>query len=333
MRLLLVLAAALLTACSPLYVLRSAKGHAGLLWRRKSIEKALKDPRTPPALREKLALVQEVRRHGREAMGLSDSKDYTTYSPVSGSYLTWLVTGSARTKLEAYVWRFPLAGSYPYKGHFREADARAEEAELESRGYDAYVRGVTAYNTPLWVSDPLPTTALQGEAGDLAELLLHELAHGTVYFKGQTEFDEGLASFVGERGAEGFLEKKYGPGSPEAQAYAAGFERQKRYDAELAGLRARLSELYASPASEAEKLERRKLEFEAAKESLAAAGFKVAKLNNAFVVAHGVYRERTDAFARAFEKSGRDWPKFFALMRSLDKKAPMAALEDFLRGS
>jgi predicted aminopeptidase len=324
------LAAALLAACSPVYVYRSAKGHASLLLHRRSIAKALKDPNTPSDLRAKLGLVEEIRAYGESRMGLAPSKDYTTYSPVKGRFVTWLVTAAPPLKLSPYLWRFPLAGSFPYKGHFREKDARAEEAYFERRGYDAYVRGVTAYNTPLWISDPLPTTALEGEPGDLADLLLHEMAHGTVYFKGQTDFDEGLASFVGDRGAAEFLAARYGAGSKEAEGYSEDERRRRRFDAEMDGLRERLTRLYASTAPAGAMMDAREQEFSAAKERFAALGVRFAKLNNAVVVAHGVYRENSAVYEKAFEKSGRDWAAFWALMRSLDKKRPREHLEEKL---
>lgn len=320
-------AALILSSCSPLYVLRSAKGHAGLLLRRRSIEKAVKDPKTPPDLRERLALVQEIRSYGFEAMKLSPSKDYATYAPVRGRYLTWLVTAAPRLKLEPHVWRFPLAGAYPYKGHYREEHARREAEALEARGLDAYVRGVSAYNTPLWISDPLPTTALDGPPGELADLLLHELAHGTVYYKGQTEFDEGLASFAGERGAAQFLQERFGKDSAETIQFAKNVEFRRRYDEELASLRERLRALYEGPGAEAEKLAAREKEFAAAAARLETIGARVEKLNNAYVVAHGVYRRDGGAFERAFEQAGRDWPRFWELMRSLDKKRPLEDLQ------
>lgn len=319
------------SACSPVYVYRSAKGHASLLIHRRSIKKAIEDPKTPPDLKAKLELVEAARAFGVSSMGLKASDDYTTYTPVKGRFLTWLVTGAPALKLEPYVWKFPLAGSYPYKGHFREQDARREEADLERKGYDAYVRGVSAYNTPLWISDPLPTTALEGEPGDLADLILHEMAHGTVYFKDQTDFDEGLASFVGERGAEQFLAARFGEKSKEVEDFRADLARRARFDKEMDALRSRLAAIYASSAAPAAMMDARGSEFEAAKKRFEELGVKFKKLNNAVVVAHGVYRERAGVYEKAFESSGRDWGRFWALMRGLDKKRPLQALEEKLR--
>src|SRR5262249_29253930 len=133
--------------------------------------------------------------------------------------VTWLVSGSRRTRLEAYEWSFPIVGRFPYKGYFDKKRALAERDRLEREDWDASVGGAAAYKTPLPISDPLPSSALDESTGALAGLLIHELTHGTVSFKNETEFDESLADFVGQRGAQLYLAKRFGADSPELAAY------------------------------------------------------------------------------------------------------------------
>ncbi len=57
---------------------------------------------------------------------------------------------------------------------------------------------------------------LQWDETTLANVILHEMTHATVYFKGQTDFNEQIATFVGNQGAIDFLTEKYGNGSREA---------------------------------------------------------------------------------------------------------------------
>ena len=116
---------ALLGACSPLYVARSTSGHAGLLWRRRSISRTIADPKTSPALKKKLEAVAAMRSYAFDKLALKRSHDYEAWTPVKGSVLTWLVSASERLNLRSYEFRFPFAGAFPYKGHFRRDLAEA----------------------------------------------------------------------------------------------------------------------------------------------------------------------------------------------------------------
>lgn len=324
----LLLAVLLLGACSPAYVYRSAAGHAGLLWRRRSIEASLADPGTAPELKAKLALALEIRRFAFERLFMSPSKDYRHWTPVEGGALTWLVSASRRTRLERVLFRFPLIGSFPYKGHFRKELAAREAEELERRGLDASVSGSSAYNTPLPVSDPLPSSVLRWEAGDLAELLIHELAHGTVSVKSQGEFNEAFASWAGERGAEAFLRERFGADSKELKSWLEGRERGRRKDALGRELRERLERLYAGPGSDEDKLARRQAEFDWARARARELGVPPFRepLNNAVVLAYSLYAPDPAPFDALFEREGRDWGRAYAALRALDRKDPMKAL-------
>jgi predicted aminopeptidase len=318
-----------LTACSPVYVARSAAGHAGLLWRRRSIEKTIADPATPPALKKKLELVLDVRRFAFESLALKRSHDYETWTPVKGDVLTWLVEAAPRTKLEPHLFHFPLVGSFPYKGYFRRDLAFAEAGELEKKGYDATVSGAAAYHTGLPISDPLPSTMLGWSDAGLAETLIHELTHGTVSFKNHTDFNEALAVWVGARGAEIYLLARDGPGSPRVKEWREDTAANDKRETLYSDLSARLTALYAGPGTEADKLEKRKAVFAWARAEAKARGLSPLRepLNNAVVLAHGLYAPDYAPFDALFEKCGRDWPRTIAALKALDKKDPMGALK------
>lgn len=308
----------LFCACSPVYVARSASGHAGLLWRRRPLARTIADPKTSPELRKKLETVAAVRGYAFDKLALKRTRDYETWTPVKGSVLTWLVSASERLRLQSYEFRFPLAGSFPYKGHFRKDLAEREAAELEMKGYDAAVSGAAAYNTPLPVSDPLPSSLLSYGEGDLAETLIHELAHGTVYFKNRTEFDEAVATWIGRRGAEAFLLERFGAESAEMKDWKDGLAGQKRRDDLYRELKDKLTELYGGPADPTEKMARRKAAFEWARREALQRGVKLAEpVNNASVLAHSLYDPDLAPFDAIFEKNGRDWPKTLAAFKAL----------------
>lgn len=285
------------------------------------------DPKTSPALKEKLQLVQDARRFAFDRMHLHRSRDYSTFSPVPGPYLTYVVTASEKTRFESYYWSFPFVGAFPYKGYFDRKDARREKENMERRGFDADLGGVEAYNAPGPFSNPVPSTVLDEPEGDLACLIIHELTHGTVWFKSQVDFNESMATFVGEQGAQDFLASRYGADSKELAEFRRGLEQDKAYAQIMDDLYSKLDALYASHASPAEKLKLREPIFRAGEARLKEAGFAPASpLNNAAILAHRIYHDDLGQFKEAYERSGRDWPKTIELFKSLDRRNPAADL-------
>lgn len=302
-----------LASCSPAYVARSAAGHARLTWRRRALEQA------PAELRAKAEVALAARRYGLERLGLRPTRDYLTWAPVDGDAVTWLVYACPRTALEPHRFWFPFVGSFPYKGHFRKERAEAEAAAFEKKGLDAAVVPVAAYNTPLPWGDPLPAPVLRWSDGDLAELVLHELVHGTVYLRGQGGFNEAAASWVAERAVAGFLS------GAALREWQEGRERGERRARLLDELKERLSALYAGP--EPDKLAKRAELFSWARAQAAARRVRLREpLNNATVAAHAVYRGEPALFDALFEKHGRDWPRTLAALKSLDRRDPWGAL-------
>ncbi len=43
---------------------------------------------------------------------------------------------------------------------------------------------------------------LNRSEGDLANLIIHEMSHATIFVKDSVDFNENLATFIGDRGAE-----------------------------------------------------------------------------------------------------------------------------------
>lgn len=302
----LVAGALLLAGCSPVYVARSAVGHAKLSWNRKPL---------PP---DSVAL--KARRYAVDVVGLEDGRDYRTWSPVDGEAVTYLVYACPKDRLEAVQRRFLLIGSFPYKGHFRREHAEKEAARFEKKGFDATVVPVAAYNTPLPWGDPLPEPVLKWSEGDLAELVIHELVHGTVYFRNRTDFNEALASWLAERAVEGFLSGKA------LEEWKEGRDAGERRAKLVEELTAKLKALYASGGKEREPI------FEWAKNEATARKVRLREpLNNAVVVSYSTYRGEPALFDALWEKNGRDWKKTLAALKALDRKDPWAALKEIAR--
>lgn len=324
-RALLFLCAAAGCGCSPAYVLKSWAGHRTLVANRRPIAAVLADPAAPAEVKEKLRLVEEVRRFAVETMGFPASKNYAEYAEVGRKAASWVVTASARTRLKPHDWWFPVAGRVPYKGYFDEAAARREAARLEGRGLDAHVGAAAAYSTLGWLRDPVLSTMLAGGPGRTAGILLHEAAHGALYFPGQGDFNESAASFLGEEGARAFLAARFGAASAESSALAAELAREAELARAVEEAHAELGRFYDGPGSEAEKLAGRAPLLARAGERLGLPG-----LNNAGLLALRRYRAGFGELAAAHAACGREFPRTLALLRALDRRRPLESLRERL---
>jgi predicted aminopeptidase len=206
--LILVAAALALSSCSAGYVLRSAWYQAELLGSRVPIEKVRSSGRLTPAQLQALDVVQDVKAFGRE-IGLHATRNYETVA-VGFDHHLYNVSASAPLSFTSKTWWFPIVGRVPYLGYFNEKDARRSAARLEGQGYDVYIGQTGAYSTLGWFRDPILPSMLDWDEFDLADTILHELTHATVWVPGGVAFNESFASFVGEEGAFRYLESRHG---------------------------------------------------------------------------------------------------------------------------
>jgi predicted aminopeptidase len=136
-----------------------------------------------------------------------------------GEEIMWVVTASEPFKLKPKEWDFPILGSVPYKGFFEKDKALALKSDLEKQGFDVSIRNPGGWSTLGWFTDPILSKMLERSEGDLANLIIHEMSHATIFVKDSIDFNENLASFIGDRGAENFLVSKYGAASNQYKTY------------------------------------------------------------------------------------------------------------------
>jgi predicted aminopeptidase len=79
---------------------------------------------------------------------------------------------------------------------------------------DVYVRTAGAYSTLGWFKDPILPDMLTWDDYRLADTVLHELAHATLWVPGSVEFNESYANFVGEVAATRYLQARRGHHDP-----------------------------------------------------------------------------------------------------------------------
>jgi predicted aminopeptidase len=332
-------AALLLAACalfSGCYTLKQGAAMLGYLGRAVPLESLLEteagaDLSEAAQNRRFVELVEDIRRFAIEELGLKTGKNYTRYVQLDRDYLAAVVSASAADSFSSHQWNYPVLGAMPYKGFFNAADARKERAKLEKKGLDVWVRGVEAFSTLGWFRDQLFSYMRNYTPHRLADLIIHEQFHATVFIKGQVRFNEELAEFVGSEGARLYMESRYGVDSAEYRAMFAGKDDNRAYVDFIRELIVELETLYAGNAGREEKLREKERVINAAKERFEAEyesrftsdnyrGFSELAVNNAYLELYRLYYAEDNFFADLYERSGRDLPAFIAAAKNVGKK-------------
>lgn len=201
------------------YGIRQGKGQLNIVWNARPVEEVMADPAFPDSLKAKLTLIAQVRQYAIDSLGLKDTKNYKTLYDQRGEELMWVVTACEPFEFKAKEWKFPVVGSVPYKGFFDKEKAIALRDELDKEGWDTSIRNPGGWSTLGWFTDPILSKMLERSEGDLANLIIHEMVHATIFVKDSVDFNENLATFIGDRGAEQFLISAYGIGSAEYKTY------------------------------------------------------------------------------------------------------------------
>jgi hypothetical protein len=119
-----------------------------------------------------------------------------------------------------------------------------DKATLDKKGYDTDYDVVSGWSTLGWFKDPVLSSMLMKKEGNLANLIIHELTHGTLYIRDNVEFNENLASFIGDKGAEKFLADTYGTTSEQYCSYEEGKFDMALYSSHILKGATRLDSLY-----------------------------------------------------------------------------------------
>jgi len=230
------------------YLLKQGAGQAKVIARAESKESYLAKSTTPAEHRDKLILAEEIRQYAFDSLGLKRNKSYTKVYDQKGLPLLWVITASQKYELKPKTWKFPITGEVTYKGYFDKSDADAERDILEKGGWEVRMREVNAWSTLGYLPDPILSEMLNGKPGDMANVIIHELSHGTVFISGDVEESENLASFFGDVGAGKFLRMKYGKDSPELFEYETSDNDYRKLTQHLLRGANGLDSLYSSPA-------------------------------------------------------------------------------------
>ena len=221
------------------------------------IERLIDDPRTDAGLRNFLTMVQDIRIFAVKDVGLTENANFTRYKVIDRTYLADVVQACDAVSFTPYLWKYPILGRLPYKGFYERADAEAEAQRLKDLGYDVIVRKVDSFSTLGFLKDPVYSFFSKYSPYDIAELIIHEQSHATLFLKGQSDFNEEFATFVGEKGALQWLIQRFGKDSPEYKAFCDEKADAADFLSHIGELKRELSVLYSSGLSREEALPNR----------------------------------------------------------------------------
>jgi predicted aminopeptidase len=316
------------------YGIEQGRGQMHIIWNAKPVEEYLASPTFPDSLKQKLLLIDRVRQFAIDSLGLNDTDNYKTMYDQKGRDVMWVVMASEPFRLEAKQWKFPVVGSVPYKGFFDESKAKRLVEELEKEGWDVNVRTPGGWSTLGFFTDPILSGMLKRSEGDLANLIIHEMSHATIFVKDNVDFNENLATFIGDRGAEVFLTSVYGAESAEYIAYKNELSNDLKYSNHMLRGGEKLDSLYKT-FSESDPVElkiRKKKEMiqqivnsldtltlqgSSSKPSLR---FRDRLPNNAYFMNYIRYQSQQDVFMREFEQEFNG--DLRAYIRQLREKHP-----------
>lgn len=334
---------ALLPGCRVGYVLRSGWFQAELLASRVPVERleargALTDEQAGA-----LATVSEVKAWGR-SIGLAATDSYESVA-WGWDRTIWNLTGCDPVSFTPATWWFPIVGRVPYLGFFTEEEARAEQAALDALGMDTWLRTAGAYSTLGWFRDPILPGMLAWDERSLANTILHEMVHATVWIPGSVGFNESFASFVGDEAGLRYLVQRHGPDSP-----IVGDARRRDRDRVLwvalqQGLYEDLEAVYANPTlTDEEKLAAKAVLVAEVPARARAAGFEdpapylraadLGPWNNARLAQFRTYNDGKALFQALLDAEHGDLLAFLERVRATvaGHEEPFEALRDAVAG-
>jgi len=330
----------LLTGCGNLLYLSKLGWHQSFItFHSVPVEEILEDENTSVLWKEKIGFIQEVKGYGEEKLGLTKTKSYSKFFENKGPIL-YGITACEKDRLQLHTWNFPITGRVTYKSFFTQEGVLKEKQFLENKGLDTFVQQAGAYSTLGRLKDPIFSSMMKWDQVTLANLIFHEMSHATIYFKGETDFNEQLATFIGNRGTIDFLIEKYGMGSKEVTEAIHIQEDDLFFSKWVDQVCQRLSNYYAKEISRDEKLREREEIFRSIQEKFREikAQFKTdcykdfgkKDLNNAVLLAYRRYIHRLEKFEALYGQLGRDIKRVVEYFKTIQTSGNKVVLQSFL---
>lgn len=313
--------------CGIGYVLHAGAGQFHMLHHSLPIDEALSGDSLNSNEKKHLRLVGEIKDFGEKQLGLKKTQNYQTVFLESGESPIYTISACPKDRLNYITWWFPIVGRMPYLGFFDLESAKKKRGRLLRKDLDVMIGRAEAYSTLGWFKDPVTLNMLEGSTNDLVETILHEMTHTTLYIKGQGEFNEGLANLIGKIGAIAFLQNTYGHSHPLAVEAEMILEDERIFATFIDSLLLKLEALYGSSITYSEKLAQREVvfreslgEFDEIKNKLRSDRFiyfGTGGLNNAYLMAVGLYHRHFHLFETAYHRNGKSLIKTLRFIQDI----------------
>ena len=313
-------------------------GQWRLIWNQVPVQEVIADAGTDPVIRDRLILAEQIRSYAIDELGLEGSDNYTTYCDIGEGPVIWALTVAPKDALEPYRWSYPIIGSAPYRGFFDRKRADREQDRFKKKGYDTFLRGVSAFSTLGWFRDPLLSSVLRYSAIDLADVLIHELTHATLWIEGDADFNESLATFVGREGAKRWVVHHFEAGADSLAATERRRQDRTTYRTLMYSLATRLDSVYGLSLAKDEKLASKAELIAEVRARAEATSWKTEAyrapeswtINNATLALFRTYNRNSDLFDRVLENAGNLKAALRVFVGCEGQRHPEAYLEQWL---
>jgi predicted aminopeptidase len=313
------------------YYDQAINGQMEILRNQEPISDLVDNPETPAALRKKLIFIQSVRDFAAKELHLPVNDHYLSYVALDRPYVVWNVIAAPQFSMIPKTWCFPIVGCVSYRGYFAEEDALRFGDSLKQEGLDVFIGGAIAYSTLGWFDDPVLSTFISLSEPDTAALIFHELAHGILYVKDDTAFNESFATAVEQ---EGVMRWQASVNDPKGyEKWLRRHRLRRKFTDLISKYRTRLEALYERDMPSAAKQNQKAAVFtqmRAAFRDLKSDDSGMAAydawfnrpLNNAQLISVSTYHNWVPAFGRMLSDSGGNLEKFYQKCGQLAKKEP-----------
>ena len=335
-------ASVLASTCNACYVARSTWFQAELLLSRESIDEVRSSGELSPTQLAKLDLIADVKAYG-EQLGLSATANYDRIA-WEWERTIWNLSASDPLSFDSKTWWFPVVGTVPYLGFFRRQDANKWLNKLSDEGLDVYLRTAGAYSTLGYFEDPILPGMLDWEDDALANTVLHEMVHATVWIRGSVAFNESLASFVGNEASMDYLVDRFGDESEQVRSSRERRADRRAWQQLQRELFGDLNAIYSNPTlSDAHKLSMKQELFDGVEARIQATSFhrperyeeaaSSGTWNNARMMQFKAYNSYQSEFAALLENADGNYVQFLDKVNEIASGAsdPFEALLDAVR--
>lgn len=197
------------------YLTEQGIGWTKVQFSARSNEEFLADPSVSEEMKRKVILVGEYKKFFYHYFNKKPTGIYTKTTILPNNAVSYLVIASEHTKIEAKEHKFPLLGSFPYIGFYKQESAKKFAKKLnQEENLVTYIRPVYAYSTLGYFEDRILSSFFHYNDVELAELVFHELFHTIFFIKDEVDLNENLANLYGKE-----LVLEYFKGRPELERH------------------------------------------------------------------------------------------------------------------